>query len=341
MNSKTIFLHLTLLSFICLLPACTKNKSQQPLSPLQEYAVKESKILHRGQPIQLIGANAFHVFSAGSSDMNSWHLDIAREFIGNVSETPLSGTPIQARNGAYLYSLQTIVDSNRLNKRITVLCPFGWDGNDSTAFTSKRPTQTVWWNAYKTKLQQWATQFKDQPDVWLEVWNEPYNYTQTDGYTDEVWAQDMNELVAVIREAGNTNIVLVPCAAQGQDESVLLNKGISFLAGKANILFDVHAYERWLLDDNAHMASRLDQLAAKQLPVFFGETAPVNSGVLMNPEPFLDSAYTRGLSVCAWAWKYDASDRDALLTTDGQPNNTNNNNWGSLFKSLAARDRKP
>jgi hypothetical protein len=36
--------------------------------------------------------------------------------------------------------------------------------------------QHQWWTDYKTKLALWATQFKDQEDVWIEVWNEPYRF---------------------------------------------------------------------------------------------------------------------------------------------------------------------
>ncbi|MFX5510529.1 hypothetical protein ABTD49_22245, partial [Acinetobacter baumannii] len=75
------------------------------------------------------------------------------------------------------------------------------------------------------------------------------------------------------------NVILIPCAEQGQDESVLLNKGSEFLAGKTNILFDVHAYEKWLLVSSSSMSSRLEQLKQNKLPVFFGETAPLNAGV--------------------------------------------------------------
>ena len=52
----------------------------------------------------------------------------------------------------------------------------------------------------------------------------------------------------------------------------------------------------------------------------------------------LNELYNRGKSVCAWAWKNDETDTDALLTTGGLPNN---NNWGSTYKELASRARKP
>lgn len=317
------------------------NRYPLPEATVNRYSIAGNTIYHSGNPVQLIGANAMHVFAAGSRDMNSWQLDIAREFIGNVKETPLTGGAIQDANGSYLYSLQTIVDSNRINNRVTILCPFGWDGQASTEFTGRMPAATPWWNDFKIKLQQWAAQFASQQDVWIEVWNEPYRFDRADGYTDDIWMSNMNDLVSIIRNAGNPQIILVPCAEQGQDEGVLLNKGTAFLNSKSNILFDIHAYEKWLLQSSSNISARLQQLKQLKLPVIFGETAPMNAGVLMNPAAFTDSAYNNGFSIAAWLWKYDAADTDALLNAQGLPNNNNNNNWGSLYKTLSLKPRKP
>jgi mannan endo-1,4-beta-mannosidase len=307
----------------------------------QKYSVTGSKILTKTKPVQLIGANSFRTFSAGSADMNSWNIDIAREFIGNAMETPLTGTPIRDSNGAYLHSLQSVVDGNRINNRITILCGFGWDGTSATEYTGKSPSQTYWWHAYKLKLQQWAIHFKNQQDVWIEVWNEPYRYDRADGYTDDIWEKDMNELVAHIRNTGNSNIILVPCAEQGQDESVLLNQGKLFLTNKENIIFDIHAYEKWLLDTDVSIINRLDKLKRQNLPIFIGEVAPLNAGILMNPQSFLDIISNRGISVCGWVWKKDENDKNALLTKGGLTNNNNNNNWGTTFKNLSLKSRNP
>jgi mannan endo-1,4-beta-mannosidase len=342
-----------LVTLLCLYSACKKAEIPVPvLTPVPtplivvqdttqvKYNILGSKIQNVKTPIQLIGANNFHSFSASSSrDMLSWNMEISREFVGNMKENPLTGYPVKDSNGAWLHSLQAVVDSNRLGNRITIIGAFGWDGK--TEFTGLMPTKTAFWAAYKAKIQEWAIQFKNQPDVWIEVWNEPYRWDRADGYTDDIWYSDMNEMVALIRNTGNKNIILVPCAEQGQDESVLINKGTAFLANKTNILFDIHAYEKWLLVSNTNMGSRLAQLQAKNFPLIFGETAPLNAGSLMNPQPFLDSTYNRGISICAWVWKNDENDTDALLTKTGLPNNNNNNNWGTLFKNLAARVRKP
>ncbi len=327
-----------------LIASCKKNETETGASIVpntNQFSIVGNKILNNQNPIQLFGVNAFHVFGAGSADMANWQINIVREFVGNIKESPLTGAPILDSNGQYLHSLQAIVDSNRLNNKITILCPFGWNGQPNGEFTGKFPTQTYWCYDLKKKLSSWAIQFKNQPDVWIEVWNEPYRYDRLDGYNDEIWFSNMTELVSTIRSSGNNNIILVPCAEQGQDESVLLNKGASFLTGKTNILFDIHAYEKWLLVSSADMGKRLVELKGRQLPIFFGETAPMNAGVLMNPSNFLDSSYNQGLSVCAWVWKRDSADKDALQNNQGQPNDINNNNWGTVFKSFCLKIRKP
>jgi mannan endo-1,4-beta-mannosidase len=347
MKSVLSIIALSLMTFACQqtevinepLPT-TSVAAKTAAMPFTSYSIAGSNIQYNQTNTQLIGANAFHSFGAGGNDMKAWKLNIAREFVGNVKENPLSGWPIKDSNGSWLHSLQTVVDSNRLGNRVTVLCPFRWNGQSATDFTGKRPNQTAWWADFKIKLGQWATQFKNQPDVWIELWNEPYRYDRADGYTDNIWVADMTELVSIIRNTGNNNIVLVPCAEQGQNESVLNNKGAAFLKGKNNILFDIHAYEKWLLVSNTSIDTRLQKLKTNNLPIFFGEVAPMNAGTLMNPSYFLNAAYNRGLSLTAWVWKYDGNDKDALLNAQGLPNDNANNNWGTTFKTLSLQTRK-
>jgi mannan endo-1,4-beta-mannosidase len=340
---------LLIILFVCtIICACKKKTTEQETVVIVEpiytdpFTIVGNKIYNYNNRVQLIGTNAFHSFGASASnDMTAWNIDIVREFVGNVKEQPISGYPIQDANGSWLHSLQAVADSNRKNNKVTIICPFRWNGQANTDFTGKRPTLTSWYNDYKIKLALWATHFKNQPDVWIELWNEPYRFDRTDGYTDDIWLSDMNDLTTVIRNAGNKNIVLVPCAEQGQDESVLNNKGLGFLLNKSNIIFDVHAYEKWLLVSSVAMSNRLQQLKQNNLPIFFGEVAPMNAGILMNPKPFLDTIHNRGISVTAWVWKYDSNDQDALLNAQSLPNDNNNNNWGSTYKSICLKLRKP
>lgn len=333
------FLRRIFIILICFLFSCEeKTLINQPLT--SGYHIENNTLYYQENPLQVIGANTLHSFGIGSSDLKSWQLEIAREFIGNVKENPIVGEPILDSNNKYLHALQSIVDDNRANNLITILCPFGWIGTQETLFTGKKPKNTFWWNDYKETLEVWALHFKDQDDVWLEVWNEPYTFDRSDGYTDATWQNDMNILYDIIRNTGNKNIVVIPCAEQGQDETVLLNVGSNFMKNKSNVLFDVHAYEKWLLDTDTSIKTRLQNLKKANLPVFFGEVAPVNAGILMNPTVFLNASFQEGFSICAWLWKYDETDQDALLTASGLENNNNNNNWGQLFKSIATQERK-
>ncbi|WP_299128484.1 cellulase family glycosylhydrolase [uncultured Winogradskyella sp.] len=333
MRFRIVFV-LFLLSFFL---SC--NTKEDSVISNTTYSIVDSKITFNSNAKQFVGANALHSFGTGSEDMPLWNLNIAREFVGNVNENPIEGTPVQDANGQFLHSLQAIVDDNRANNLVTILCPFGWDGQASNLLTGKFPAETAFWEAYKVKLALWAEHFKEQSDVWIEVWNEPYRFDRMDGYTDQNWLSTMTELYTIIRNTGNTNIVLIPCAEQGQDESVLINIGNLFLDTTDNVLFDIHAYEKWLLEPTAEIENRIQNLVDLNLPLFFGEVAPVNSGVLMNPEVFLDIIHNNQLSYAAWLWKYDETDQDALLTSDGSPNNFNNNNWGTLFRFFAFKDR--
>ena len=235
----------------------------------------------------------------GRQPYHAWRLDVAREFVGNMRDTPISGAVFRDASGAYLYPLQGIVDDHRAHGRVVVLCPFGWDGSASTQFSGPSPSRTPFWYAYLSTLRLLAARFAGQSDVWIEVWNEPYRFDRADGVTDADWLRDMTTLVRTVREAGNTSIIVVPVAEQGQDERVLLTQGAALAAIAPNVLFDVHAYEKWLLVDASAMGTRWQQLRAAGLPVLIGEVAPLNAGTLMNPRAFLDSAYANGFSISA------------------------------------------
>ncbi len=313
---------------------CTVLNAQVALAQTAStYTVVGNTFQKNGVSTSWRGANAMHVFGGNSSDMNSWNVDIVREFIGNMRDTPLTGYPVNV-GGTYLYSLQNIVNDNRANGKVTILCPFGWDGSAATEFVGQNPSQTSWWVSYKTKYRAIAKQFKNQPDVWLEVWNEPYWYDRSHGYSDALWLSDMKAMVDNIRSTGATNIVLVPGAETGQDESVLLARGPSLLSGRTNVGFDIHAYEKWLRDTQPSVESRIQSVKTAGLSMLFGEVGPFNTAEIMNPANFLAAARTQQSTVSAWFWKYDGTDLDALLNIDGTPNDNGNNSWGSTYRDF-------
>jgi mannan endo-1,4-beta-mannosidase len=134
------------------------------------------------------------------------------------------------------------------------------------------------------------------------------------------------------------NIVLVPGAESGQADAVLLTKGPMLLQGRSNILFDLHAYEKWLLGTTAaSVVSRIDALQRAGLAMLFGEIAPFNAGAPMDVRLVLDAAVQRRIGALAWVWKDDASDRTALRTASGDPNDAGNAAWGTTFRGYLSQ----
>jgi mannan endo-1,4-beta-mannosidase len=106
--------------------------------------------------------------------MKSWNIDIARVHWKHKRKSDFR-QPNSGLKRKLVAFVTKIVDGNRLNNRITILCAFGWDGKSTNLFTGTMPKQTSWWSSYKLILQNWYT-IQNQPDVWIEVWNEPYRY---------------------------------------------------------------------------------------------------------------------------------------------------------------------
>jgi mannan endo-1,4-beta-mannosidase len=66
-------------------------------------------------------------------------------------------------------------------------------------------------------------------------------------------------------------------------------KRTSFLK-KSNIVFDIHAYEKWLLDSETNRK----QARFIKTTNFNSFGAPMNAGILMDPHYFLNAVYNRG-----------------------------------------------
>jgi len=299
---------------------------------LSVLAITGPTITKNGVPVTFAGANALHVYGGSSDAMPGWRVGIVREFIRNLKDQPITGAVTYSTTSkAYFHSLRTIVTENRRNGLVTVLCPFGWD---TLEVLGLNPSQQPFYGEFKARMRAIAAEFRDEPDVWLEVWNEPYWWQGGRGYSDALWLSDMQDMVDNIRAAGNRNIVLVPGSQTGQSEDVILSQGAALLTGRSNILFDIHAYESWLLGaSQTSIAARIAALKAAGVAIIFGETGPFNSGVQMEVQPLLNAAAAERIGVLAWLWKNDESDRSALRTTGGLPNDVNNGRWGSTFRT--------
>ena len=309
-------------------------------SPIRPFHVEGGSLHYQGLPVTYKGVNAMQTFGlVDQTKMTEWKVEIVREFIGNLREQPIQGAALQASDGKWYHSLQKIVDQNRAHKRITIFCPFGWvdEAGKHTLFTGLNPSAQSFYPAYRSKMQAIAEQFKNQPDVWLEVWNEPYSWNNQQGYTHALWLKDMADMVDNLRRVqGFQNIILVPGNEQGQSEAAVMAKGAELLDGRYNLLFDLHAYEKWLQNTSeAQLVSRLQALKKANFAVVIGEVGVFNAGNNLDPSAFLAAVKQTDVSVMGWLWNKDTSYKNALLTNEGLPNATAENAyWGKRFQDF-------
>ena len=304
------------------------------------FRIENSSLLKDGSKVNYKGVNALQTFGLVDPEvMNAWNVEIVREFIGNLREQPIEGEAIQGSDEVWYHSLQAVVDRNRSHNRITILCPFGWvfpDGNQ-VLLTGLNPSEQDFYEAYKSKMKQIAEHFKDQPDVWIEVWNEPYHWENLNNYTHNLWLSDMKDMVDNLREVdGFQNIILVPGNEQGQSEEVIHEKGNELLEERYNLLFDVHAYKKWLVDTSKdQVKSRIQALNDKGFSIIFGEIGVQNVEVVMPFEHFLEAVKETNTTTLAWLWSKTSSYNNSLMDDNGNPNSHENNNfWGSTFKDF-------
>lgn len=340
------------LLFICVLQttlfvSCTKDGINESTITTNEvpntnsgYTVSNGLVLYNDQSIQPKGVNALNSFGIIKDDLLAeWNVTIVREFIGNLREQPIAGFAVQDAQSKFLHSLDSIVINHRENNRITILCPFGWvdELGEQTLFTGKNPRDMVFYADYKAKMKQIAEHFKGQTDVWIQVWNEPYHFNNENNYSHELWLADHNDMISNLRSVtGFTNIILLAGNEQGQGETVLLEKGRTLLEEYENLLFDLHAYGKWNENSSIQdLTERLSNLQENNIPFIFGEVGVITEGAaLSDPSNLLTVCDNLNIGALAWLWNRNSEDQNSLLTYTGMPNNNNNLNWGSTFKSF-------
>ena len=301
------------------------------------YETKGPNIVLKNQAVFYKGVNALQTYGLGDAErMDQWNIKIVREFIGNLREQPINGNPIQASDAVWYHSLENIVAQNRAHQKITILCPFGWVNEDGqrTLLTGLNPLEQSFYPAYKAKMQRIAAHFRDQSDVWIEVWNEPFHWNNQNNYSHDLWLSSMEDMVDNLRDRGFNNIILVPGNEQGQSEAALIAKAQDLMVNRPNLLFDLHAYEKWLINQSeTDIRQRIQALRNQNIPLVFGEVGVHNVSDIMPVLPFLNATQSAEVSVMAWLWNQNSSDRNALLNDDGQPNATEENNrWGEVYK---------
>ena len=336
-DTVAFFNRLGCIGLVVLNVSCSPD--QNTTSPLP-YSIKGGQLLKNEEAIQLKGVNSLQTYGlTDASLMNEWQIEISREFIGNLREQPISGGAQQGSDGVWYHPLQQIVNQNRANNRVTILCPFGWvnSAGERQLLTGLNPSEQSFYADYKIKMRALAEQFKNQPDVWIEVWNEPYHWNNQNNYSAALWLNDMRDMVKNLRQVnGFENIIVVPGNEQGQSETVLLSHGKDLMAGENNIVFDLHAYEKWLVDQTEEeIINRFQRIQNSSIPFIIGEIGVQNVGDIMPVQAFLNAAESTGLTTLAWLWNQNSEDNNALLTNEGLANaQASNNFWGDVYRAF-------
>ena len=129
------------------------------------------------------------------------------------------------------------------------------------------------WEILKDYWRDMAREFKDNSNVWFNLHNEPGNATAN----PEKWVNYHRELIDIIRSEGANNLIIVDGEAWGQDfhTQTIANYAQEVLDKNQNVLFSIHAYEQW---NNNDIASYLDELYVRDIPVIIGEYGTENEG---------------------------------------------------------------
>lgn len=265
------------------------------------------------------GVDAFD--QNGIQAKGSYPIKIIREVVQDISECPIYSTEPTLHNAlGYLHPLQDVVNYNHSNGVVTILCPFGWDAGTNRIFAGLTPSSTYYYTQFKQRLAAIAQAFTNMPDVWIDVWNEPYAWDNT-GFTESQWLSDMNDLYNTIRQAGNTNIILIPGQANDSQETVLIDQK-GFLAGKYNVLACIHCYNGWTLNSQANDKSRIQSIRAAGWALMFSEVGRDQWSA--DCTRVLSAGIENQVTSLAWSW--GGGDGSAVTTNFTVPTD-----WGNQF----------
>lgn len=267
-----------------------------------------------------VGGGVDGLDQSGIQSKEGYPIKIVREVVQDLSECPIYSSDGAISNAlGWLHPLQDVVNYNRSKGAVTILCPFGWDAGTNRILVGLTPSATPYYSQFKLRLAAMAQAFTNQSDVWIDVWNEPYDW-QNIGFAESQWVSDMVDLYDTIRRAGNTNIILVPGQANDAQETVLLDQN-RFLSGRYNVLAEIHCYNGWTTGSQSNSQSRIEAIRAAGWALIFGEVG--RDATESDCTRLLDAAVQEQVTSLAWSWS--ASDGSALQSW-GTPTD-----WGNEF----------
>jgi mannan endo-1,4-beta-mannosidase len=261
------------------------------------YSVEGSKILKNGIDWEFVGTDNMAVFSLpyNYSPQQSQGMDITRECI-DMKMTSNS-------------ALQTLVTSARNKGQVLILAGFWYDSDAFPGGKTAYPgCQLLGANPmadsrYAAVMKRWKEIvslpfIKNQSDVWINPWNEPYAWDGTGGYSNDMWEKDCKAIIDSIRSTGANNIIALNGSHMGQGHAVIIERGKNVRQGRSNIIFDIHAYARWDVGV-ATIRSRFKALRDAGNAFIIGEFAANGDYVYQS---IMDACRADRVSLLAWLW---------------------------------------
>lgn len=177
-------------------------------------------------------------------------------------------------------------------------------------------------NCAKSWFQMLANEYKNNPYVWFDMYNEP----KTDKTS---WTNAFQTIINTIRATGNNNIIVASGNYWGQDannwecknisdaNSAILTSTLSDPAG--NLVYSIHTYDQWT-QCQSKLDNYLDRVIAQKKCIIMGEYGVYNnSDVTPAVTHTLNSTQVRGVGRIQWAfWGGDNNDLIAGGNGGGQ-----------------------
>jgi hypothetical protein len=192
------------------------------------------------------------------------------------------------------------------------------------------------WETLKNYWQEMAREFGDNPYVWFDLHNEPGNGTAN----PQKWVNYHRELIDLIRTEGADNLIIVEGETWGQDylTQTIPNHASAVMAGNNNILFSIHAYDRW---NGRDIGAYFDSVQSQNIPIIVGEYGSVNVGqnTLDASNRMMMAAQQREIGRIVWNAKADdPNDLTTGVGGDAEHFNGTNTNILTSLGSLVWND---
>lgn len=119
----------------------------------------------------------------------------------------------------------------------------------------------------------------------------------------EQWAEGYKKAIAIIRDAGIRNTIMIDAAGWGQWPKSIFLKGAEVAAADPldNVIFSMHFYD--VAAKNANIVRQnIDQAIKTGLPVVIGEFACSHGGGYVDWQTILDYSSEKKMGWLVWSW---------------------------------------